>query len=117
MGNKKIDSLACPNQLRSFGVTVDERPSAFFPNKHDVQQIVADNVFFPLKLKGPLSYLSVRRPTLREIQNDNIQHIHLTSPHGWDPYGVDSFTSSRSSTIMCRISYALSQKFPVLLQP
>ena len=30
MGNKKDDALACPNQMRSYGVFVDERPSSLF---------------------------------------------------------------------------------------
>ena len=33
MGKKKNDALACPNQMRSFGVTVDERPSVYYPNE------------------------------------------------------------------------------------
>ena len=117
MGNKKNDALACPNQLRSYGIEVDERPSSFFPNETNVQHIIADGVYLPLKMKGPLAFLSVRRPTINEINDDTIHHITLTSPHGWDPYDTDSFANTRTSDAMCNISFALSHTFHNMLQP
>ena len=83
IGNEKQDAFACPNQLRSYGVSVDELPSSFFPNEINVQHIIADDVYLPFKMKSsPLTYLPVRRPILKEISNENVHHITLTSPHG-----------------------------------
>ena len=117
MGDKKQDALACPNQLRSYGVSVDERPSSLFPNETNVQTIIADNVHLPLRIRGPLTFLPVRRPSLTEISNDNLHHITLTSPHGWDPYGVDSFSLSRHIDTSCIISSVLANRFINMLQP
>ena len=35
MGDAKKDSFACPNQMRTHGLHVDDRPTHFFPNDHD----------------------------------------------------------------------------------
>ena len=117
MGDKKQDALACPNQLQSFGVFIDEWPSLFFPNKSNVQQLIADNITFPLKTKDPLTYLSIQRPILREITDNQLHHISLMSPHRWDPYGIESFSPQRSSEIMCWISFDLSHQLPNMIQP
>ena len=66
MANKKNDVLACLNQIRSYGVLVDELPSTLFPNETNVQHIIADGVYPPLKMKGPLALLPVRRPTFKK---------------------------------------------------
>ena len=44
MGNNKIDAIACPNQMRSHGVHIDERPSTLFTDEPDTQCIIADGV-------------------------------------------------------------------------
>ena len=33
LGDKKNDAIACPNQLRLFGIHVDERPAVLFLNE------------------------------------------------------------------------------------
>ena len=116
LGNKKCDAIACPNQLRLNGVSVDERPSSLFPNESNTQQICADGVVFPLLLRGPLTYLPIRRPSKNEIGNSELQVISLTSPHGWDPYGIDSLRTLNSTTI-CPISHHLTSSLLRNLQP
>ena len=116
LGNKKCDAIACPNQLRLHGISVDERPSSLFPNESETQQITADGVVLPLLLRGPLTYLPIRRPTSNELQNDELQVIALTSPHGWDPYGIDSLCKVISMAI-CPISHQLSSSIMRRVQP
>ena len=42
--------------------------------------------------------------------------VTLTSPDGWDPYGVDSLRSITSVSI-CPVSYLLTNLFVRTLQP
>ena len=55
-------------------------------------------------MKGPLSFLPVCRPSIQELNNADIQHIYLTSPHGWDPYDADSFSSIDSVQICNKLA-------------
>ena len=100
LGSKKTDSILCPNQLRMNGIYIDERPSALFPGLENTQCIIGDGTKMDLMINGPLMTLSVRRPSLTEITDDNIQVITLTSPHGWDPYGDDSVSSYSIRSLM-----------------
>ena len=112
MGAKKVDSISCPNQMRKYGIYVDERPRILFPDIESAQSIIADEITLPLLLKGPLAYLPIRRPTKYEVQDTNLQHIVLTSPHGWDPYGVDCFSSTDNTQNLyqsCQVSTFLSR--------
>ena len=86
LGSQKRNAIACPNQLRIHGVHVDDRPTSLFPNIEHAQCVIVDGKVLPLKMRGPLSYLSIRRHTIPEVQNSELQVLQLTSPHGWDPY-------------------------------
>ena len=68
--------------MRLYGVYVNERPRMLFPSFKSAQTIITDEIRMPLKYKCLLAYLSVRKPSLEEISDDNLQHIELTSPHG-----------------------------------
>ena len=116
LGNKKVDAIACPNQLRLNGIEVDERPKALFPNESHVQEICADGITFPLTMRGPLAFLHVRCPTNVELMNNDLQIITLTSPDGWDPYGIDSLRAA-SLVDTCPISNLLTNLFVRNLQP
>ena len=111
MGTSKIDAIACPNQLRLNGVHVDDRPRTLFPTCPDVQSIKINDIVLPLHMKGPLAYLPVRRPSISEVDNDNLRTLQLTSPHGWDPYATDSFSIQHmiSMAYGCRISTFLTK--------
>ena len=100
LGGKKTDGILCPNQLRLNGLYVDERPSALFPGSQKTQCIVGDERTFPLEMNGPLMELHVRRPSLDEITNEDLQVITFTSPHGWDPYGEDSIASYNVNSVL-----------------
>ena len=80
-------ALICPNQLRLNGVTVRDVPKQFDPSPgaHTIQ---VDNVTLPLKLRGIMSTLPIRKPTLQEF-NDSTEHDQLimtASSPVWDPY-------------------------------
>ena len=76
LGNKKCDAIACPNQLRLNGISVNERPSYLFPNESSTQQIIADGVVFPLLLRGPLTYLPIRRPSKMKSRKMSLKLSH-----------------------------------------
>ena len=44
-------------------------------------------------MKGSLSYLSIHRPLIYEITNDNLQRFTMTNPHGWETYGTVTISS------------------------
>ena len=115
LGNRKNDAIACPNQLRLNGVSIDDRPQSLFPNSSDAQRIMADGLTIPLHMHGPLSHFNARRPTFQEMNDENLQTICMTSSHGWDPYGSDSlsfYDPSRLTINTCRVSFFLST-FPL----
>ena len=116
MGAKKADGILCPNQMRLNGVFVDERPTALFPGVQNTQCIIGDDTKIPLQMNGPLMELTVRRPTLGEITNDDIQTIILTSPHGWDPYGDDSISSYNIATVMRNMPLETSSFLSIMPQ-
>ena len=60
-----------------------------------------------LETKGPLTFLPVRRPTKEELNNLKLDLILLTSPHGWDPYNIDS-TRNITNIRSCPISHKLT---------
>ena len=59
IGKNKDDSITCPNQMRTYGAHVDERPNSLFHSLDGTQCIIVDNIKMPLHMKGPLTYLRV----------------------------------------------------------
>ena len=51
---------------------------------------MANGLKLDLETKEHHNFLPVRRPTRQELNNSDLDLIMLTSPHGWDPYNVDS---------------------------
>ena len=94
--------------MRLNNVHIDERPSSIFPHSTSTQCLIVDNINLPLQLKGPLIYLSVRRPLLHKITNHNLQHFIMTNPHGWDPYGTDLIPTNIVSSIQHLVSHISS---------
>ena len=72
LGSQKRDAIACPNQMQMHGVHVDNRPRSLFSNISNTQCIMVDDKSLPLKMRGPLSFLPVRRPTISEVQNSTL---------------------------------------------
>jgi len=110
LGELKEDSLLCPHQLRMFGLAVDDRPQYLAPDDDTLQKISNKDFDLSLQHNGPTMFLQVRCPTPEEIEDENIPIVDLTSPHGWDPYGIDSIQSQNISqcTHTCRISNFLA---------
>ena len=78
-------ALICPNQLRLNGVQVRDIPKQFDPSPR-AHTIQVDNVILPLKLRGIMSVLPIRKPTLREY-NDSLDCLTMTAAAPvWDPY-------------------------------
>ena len=72
LGSQKRDAIACPNQMQMHGVHVDNRPRSLFSNISNTQYIMVDDKSLPLKMRGPLSLLPVRCPTISEVQNSKL---------------------------------------------
>ena len=88
-------------------VHADERPLSLFPNLTTAQCLIVDDVKPPLKMKGPLIFLVIHRPSIAEVTNHNLQRFIMTNPHGWDPYGTDLIPTN-----YCRTCSAWSVMFP-----
>ena len=118
LGSQKTDAIACPNQMRVHGIHVDDRPTSLFPDIPNTQCMIVDNITLPLKMRGPLSFLQVRRPTSSEVQDSNLQILQLTSPHGWDPYCTDTISTQHMLHFKygCNISTFLTKHHRILFR-
>ena len=91
MGDKMDHSLINPNQLRLYGVTVQDNPLCCSP----LYMITEDGDFvLPLDMKGKNVMANTRMPTTEELHY--CKHITLSSHHPWDPYRVRFPESSRT---------------------
>ena len=91
MGDKMVHSLINPNQLRLYGVTVQDNPvcdSALYIMTEDSEFV------FPWGLKGPNVLANSRPPTTEELHD--CMHVTLSSHHLWDPHCVRFPESSRT---------------------
>ena len=83
MGDTLQHSLINPNQLRHYGVHVQDNP-------YDAVQLHLStedgSSVFPLQSEGTTIYLTTRTPTDRELQE--CPHVELTSKTMWDPQDV-----------------------------
>jgi len=88
-GDRMDHSLLCPNQLRDFGLIVNDVPKSYDPNStHSI--IIPGQLELPLQMRGVISYLETRKPTEGELKN--CPRYEITSAASWDPYkaGGDS---------------------------
>jgi len=83
-------TLLNANQMRFNGIEVDDVPKhlAKDPSKatHSIY-IPEHDIRIPLSMRGVISCLPVRKPTVQEIEN--CQWIPLTSKTEWDPHSDD----------------------------
>ena len=85
-------NLLCPDQLREFGITVNDIPLLRIQPKdrttehHSIIDRMS-KLHIPLQYDKPISYFVCRKPTASEI-NDPINNIHIqmTSEAEWTPY-------------------------------
>jgi hypothetical protein len=82
-GDRMSHSLICPNQLRDFGLRVNDVPPCYDSTSTHSIIIPDSNLELPLHTRGVFSYLETRKPT--QFKLDNCQRIELTSASPWDP--------------------------------
>ena len=84
MGDSMSSTLINPNQLRHFGVKVQDDPTSKSPLaiiKDDEEQFCME-----LDISGTIIYVTTYTPTEKELSQ--CQHVILSSPHPWDPEKV-----------------------------
>jgi hypothetical protein len=91
MGDKMDHTLVNPNQLRSFGITVQDNPFSEAPTFIATE---GNEFTMPLSSKGTVLGVSTRTPTDQELQT--CPHITLSSEHDWDPQNVCFPKASRT---------------------
>ena len=91
MGDQMENSLLNPNQLRHFGVTVQDNPFSPVP----LHMATEDSSFImPLAMLGTIVTAQTRTPTQEEL--DTCRKVVLSSKHPWDPHSVTFPVPSRS---------------------
>ena len=86
LGNQQEPSLLCPNQMRSYGIVVDDVPKHLSVNcasKYSIY-ILSMDLQIPLELDGVISYINTRYPNDSEVEN--CTHISLMSSSVWEPH-------------------------------
>ena len=87
-GDDLPHSLLSVNQVRAFGLRVEDAPRHFLGHQDSSHSIVGpDDTHFPLELDGTVSYLETTYPT--EEERHTCRYIDLTSDAPWDPHSSD----------------------------
>jgi len=86
------NSLMNPNQLRDFGVDVEDNPYGDKPMIISKQDQDDGDFVAALKLTGTTIYIYTWTPTREDLQD--YPHIVLTSSHPWNPSKVQMPTMS-----------------------
>ena len=81
MSNKLDHTLVNPNQLRAYGVSVQDNPFDVKP-----LSITTDDASVELYSEGTIICGNTRTPT--ESKQGQLPWLILTSPHDWDPHNV-----------------------------
>ena len=83
MGSSMNNTLINPNQLRHFGISVQDNPVSRKP----LYIMTEDNDFsMELRMKGTIAMANTFTPNTDEL--NDCPHIILSSPHQWDPQNV-----------------------------
>jgi len=82
-GDRMNHSLICPNQLRDFGVIVNDVPTFYDPTSSHSIIVPTVDLELPLLMRGVFSYLDTRKPTDDELLR--CKRVELTSASPWDP--------------------------------
>mmetsp|Transcript_8644 Transcript_8644/g.12587 ORF Transcript_8644/g.12587 Transcript_8644/m.12587 type:complete len:434 (-) Transcript_8644:3145-4446(-) len=82
-GDRMNHSLICPNQLRDFGLIVNDVPSHYDQTSSHSVIIPTTNLELPLLMRGVFSYLDTRKPT--DVELLTCKRVELTSASPWDP--------------------------------
>ena len=81
MGDKLDHTLVSPNQLRDYGVSIQDNPFDTKP-----LSITTDDASVKLYSEGTIICGDTRMPT--ESKLGQLPRLILTSPHDWDPHNV-----------------------------
>ena len=83
-GERMAHTLLCPNQLRAYGVTVDDTPTQYNRASTHSLHIPDSELCIPLELDGIISGFTTRAPTPRKLNNTEL-HIEMSSDMPWNP--------------------------------
>jgi hypothetical protein len=83
-GDRMSHSLLCPNQLRDFGIIVNDTPSCYDRSSSFSIVLPDSDIEMPLLMRGVISYIETRKPTEEELLK--CERYELTSATPWDPY-------------------------------
>ncbi|EEC42677.1 predicted protein [Phaeodactylum tricornutum CCAP 1055/1] len=86
-GDRLKNTLLTPNQMRDFGIEVDNAPRQYVANSKHSLYVPDSQLRIPLQLRGIFSFLESRKPTQQEL--DECEHIILTSDVPWEPCSAD----------------------------
>jgi hypothetical protein len=76
------------NQIRAHGHVVEDVPQQFDENSgHCIT--TSCGLKIPMKLKGIVSYIPMRKPTDQELAPNFCEWIDMTSDEDWDPHSQD----------------------------
>ena len=83
-GSRMDHTLLCPNQLRDYGLRVEDTPRQYnIDSSHSI--LVPDHQLrIPLTLEGIISGFNSRQPTIRELEEID-RHVEMTSEVPWTP--------------------------------
>jgi hypothetical protein len=82
-GDRLDHTLICPNQLRSFGIIVNDTPKQFDSTSTHSIEVPSDNMTIPLEMNGVVSYFASHKPSTDELLN--CKRIVISSDVPWDP--------------------------------
>jgi len=96
-GDKLDHTLICPNQLRAYGIIVDDTPRQFNSgSRHSIMVPEEDDLKIPLEMNGVVSYFPSHKPSADELVN--CQRIVLSSDISWDPNDLAFDRQERAMT-------------------
>ena len=90
-GEKLSHSLLCPNQMRAYGIQVQDTPTQFdSKSNHNIIVPTDDDadVIIPLEMKGIVSIFESHNPTKEELES--CDYLMMTSEKRWDPRSLQS---------------------------
>ena len=78
------NSLICPQQVRSYGVSMCDDP--YDPNR-SLGMVCDDGTEIPFNVRNSMIGITTRCPSLQEYES--CRHLVMTSPRVWDPTSKD----------------------------
>ena len=75
------------NQLRSYGLSVDDIPKSCEGGGGNQRLITPDGYTVPFAVRDGLCYMDMRAPT--ELEMENLPHVIVTADITWDPQALD----------------------------